>query len=101
MEPASGADVGDFGGLLDEFLAVHATPGHAHEGGQAYRSAAEAAAALGPAADEEAAVAVAKVCRRSLAHAQLGRVQGGSQVRRSAAEALGAAAAEDGVVAVA
>ncbi len=46
---------------MDEFLAVHATPGHAHEGGQAYRSAAEAAAPpAGAAADEDAAVAIAK-----------------------------------------
>ena len=65
MGPASGADVGEFGGLLDEFLAVHATPGHAHEGGQAYHTAAEAAAARGPAADEDAVVAIAKACSGS------------------------------------
>ena len=69
--PSNGADVGEFGGLLDEFLAVHATPGHAHEGGQAYHTAAEAAAARGPAADEDAGVAIAKVCP--------GRARGGSK----------------------
>ncbi|KAK9846608.1 hypothetical protein WJX81_007566 [Elliptochloris bilobata] len=58
--PPAGASLDQFGGMLDEFLAVHATPGHAHEGGQAYHSAAEAVAAAGPAVDENAAVAIAK-----------------------------------------
>ena len=70
MEAPDGTEVGAFGGLLDEFLAVHATPGHEHEGGQAYHSAAEAATVeLGAAADEDAAVAITKVralsCGRS------------------------------------
>jgi hypothetical protein len=71
--PAAGVSVDQFGGLMDEFLAAHATPGHAHEGGQAYHSAAEAAAAAPPgaAADEDAAIAIAK------ARAALGRPPGG------------------------
>lgn len=56
----AGHDVNQYGSILDDFLAVHATHDHAHEGGQPYSVPAEQARSM-TAEELEAAVAVAKV----------------------------------------